>query len=313
MNDPLALAHRSWARALWALCYRMTGVAADADELVQETFVRALESKPSNAESLRPWLFSIATRLCIDRLRRRKVEGYKGPWLPSPVPDESLTFEAPASARYEVMESASFAFLLALEALSAEQRAALVLGDVFDLPAKEVAVHLETSEANVRQLQHRARAALERYDANRVVIDDASRERTRVALEGFFTALASGDAAGARAWLADDVQTITDGGGEFFASLVPLLGPDRSMLFLSRLIELRGLPVTSEIKSFNGAYALEATFDQRAPKEPPHAVNGVLVNAEGKIALLYAVVSSRKLWRAHEAASVDPSIDPRLQ
>lgn len=313
MNDPLALAHRSWARALWALCYRMTGVAADADELVQETFVRALESKPSNDASLRPWLFSIATRLCIDRLRRRKVEGYKGPWLPSPVPDESLTFEAPPSARYEVMESASFAFLLALEALSAEQRAALVLGDVFDLPAKEVAVHLETSEANVRQLQHRARVALERYAANRVVIDDASRERTRVALEGFFNALSTGDAVAARAWLADDVQTLSDGGGEFFASLVPIHGPDRSMLFLTRLLELRGLPLTVTQHAFNGAFALETTFAQRAPKEPPRAINGVLVNAEGKISVLYAVLASRKLLRAGEGAAVDPPIDPRLQ
>lgn len=297
MTDTLATAHRAWARSLWALCYRMTGVAADADELVQDTFVRALERKPreSDDEPLRPWLFSIATRLCIDRLRRRKTEGYKGPWLPAPVPDEALSFEASPSARYEMLESASMAFLLALEALSAEQRAAIVLGDVFDLPAKEVAVHLETSEANVRQLQHRGRAALARYDEHRVRLDDASRAQTKQMLETFLGALASGDVELARSCLSADVQILSDGAGVFTAAMVPIHGVDRTVLFFTRLLQLRGLPTSMEVRALNGGWAVDALFPPAQPRDPPRSVTGALLDDAGRIALLYSVVAPGKL------------------
>jgi|APLak6261679142_1056127.scaffolds.fasta_scaffold00128_21 RNA polymerase sigma-70 factor (ECF subfamily) len=292
MSHTLATAHRAWARELWALCYRMTGLAADADELVQDTFVRALEAKPSEAESLRPWLFSIATRLCIDRLRRRRTQGYRGPWLPSLVPDEELGFEAPASARYEVLESAGLAFLLALEALSPEQRAAIVLGDVFDLPAKEIATHLETSEANVRQLQLRGRRALSGYDAARVPRDAT---KHREALEGFFSALATGDVDGARRFLADDVQVLSDGGGDYHAAMVPIHGSERAVLFFTRLLELRGAPLEFAVRAVNGSWAVDATFRPGHAKDAPRGVTGVLLDAAGKIGLIYSVVAPAKL------------------
>ena len=216
MTDTVTAAHHAHARSLWALCYRMLGVAADADELVQETFVRALEAKPevSASQPLGPWLFRIASRLCIDRLRSRRAQGYVGPWLPSPVDDEALMFEAPASARYEVKESASLAFLLALEALSPEQRAVVLLRDVFDLSAKEVGAQLELSEANVRQLHRRARQALERFDAGRLRLDDAASLRSREVLERFFAAVTVGDLRAAQALLADDAVLLSDGGGD---------------------------------------------------------------------------------------------------
>lgn len=297
MTDLLATAHRAHARELWALCYRMLGVAADADELVQETFVRALEAKPEVSEErpLGPWLFSIATRLCVDRLRRRRAQGYVGPWLPSPVEDEALHFEAPASARYEVMESAGVAFLLALEALSPEQRAVVVLRDVFDLTSKEVAGLMELSDANVRQLHHRARVLLERYDAGRVRLDAASQARTREALERFFTALTTGDVDGAKALLSDDVVLLNDGGGEYLAARVPINGADRILLFLRRLVELRGMPAAAELRLVNGQPVIDAAFPPTKHGEPPRAVNGVLLNAEGRIAMIYAVVAPSKL------------------
>ena len=295
MSPALEAAHRSHARALFALCYRMTGVAADAEELVQETFVRALEAKPAEDEPLGGYLFRVATRLCIDRLRRRQTEGYRGPWLPSPVPDEELAFEAPATARYEVLESASFAFLLAMEVLSAEQRAALVLGDVFDLSAKEVAACLELEEANVRQLQHRARKALERYDRERMPPTEALRERAREAMEGFLTALATGDVEGAKKWLADDVQVLNDGGGVYVAAMVPLVGPSRATLFFSRLMQLRGAPTSAEVVRVNGSWALDASFEVKLQREPPRGVTQVQLDAAGKIAVIYSVVAPRKL------------------
>lgn len=299
MTDTLATAHRAHARELWALCYRMLGVAADADELVQETFVRALEAKPevSSERPLKPWLFSIATHLCVDRLRRRRAQGYVGPWLPSPVDDEELQFEGPASARYEVVESASVAFLLALEALSPEQRAVLVLRDVFDLTAKEVGELLHESDANVRQLHHRARIALERYDASRIRLDDAARTRAREAMEKFFMALSTGDVEAAQAMLADDVVLLSDGGGEYLAARQPMHGPARVMLFVSRLIELRGIPSGIIVRHVNGGAAIDATYEEGKPTEPPRAVTGVNLDASGRIALMFSVVAASKLKR----------------
>src|SRR5689334_21517379 len=116
---------------LFGLCYRMTGSAADAEDLVQDCFERALRSPPADTErSLRPWLARIAVNLSCDQLRRRKAAPYRGTWLPEPVPTESIAMaesERAPDARYDLMESATFAFLLALEALSPAQRAVLLL------------------------------------------------------------------------------------------------------------------------------------------------------------------------------------------
>ena len=164
-------------RLLWGLCYRMTGNAADADDLVQETFVRAIEKPPRRAnEPLRPWLVRVAMNLSRDLLRRRKRRGYVGPWLPSPVPTDE---ESPASyeplapsenspaARYDLMESVSFAFLLALEALTPSGRAVLLLRDVFDYSTSETAEALDITESYVKVLLLRARRKMREYDKSR--------------------------------------------------------------------------------------------------------------------------------------------------
>jgi RNA polymerase sigma factor (sigma-70 family) len=128
------------------LCYRMTGNAADADDLVQETFVRAWKSPPERTEEpWRPWLARVAMNLSRDLLRRRKRRHYDGTWLPSPIetgdeaaapPDEPVDEQGDPLARYDMLESVSFAFLLALEALTPAQRAVLLLRDVFDYSVK---------------------------------------------------------------------------------------------------------------------------------------------------------------------------------
>src|SRR6185436_13556133 len=162
-------------RLLWGLCYRMTGNAADADDLVQETFVRAIEKPPPRTdEPLRPWLVRVAMNLSRDLLRRRKREGYTGPWLPSPVPtddEESPASYEPATggedspvARYDLKESISFAFLLALEALTPSQRAVLLLRDVFDYSTSETAEALGITEANTKVVLLRARRNMKEYD-----------------------------------------------------------------------------------------------------------------------------------------------------
>src|SRR5689334_6283513 len=127
-------------RRLWALCYRMTGVAADADEVVQDTFLRVLSAPPADRErDLVPWLVRVAMNASRDVLRRRRRDGYVGPWLPSPVDEAELEAWPSPAAHYDQRESASYAFLRALEALSTSQRAIVVLRDVLDYSVKETA------------------------------------------------------------------------------------------------------------------------------------------------------------------------------
>jgi len=144
---------------------------ADADDLVQETFVHAMERPPARLEEpWRPWLVRVALNLGRDLLRRRKRRAYVGPWLPSPIdtgdeaspPSHEPTFAEGMSTegRYDMLESVSFAFLIALEALSPRQRAILLLRDVFDYSVQETAVVLDLSEANVKTSHHRARRTM---------------------------------------------------------------------------------------------------------------------------------------------------------
>jgi RNA polymerase sigma-70 factor (ECF subfamily) len=154
---PIETAFRSAERRLWRLCYHMTGVAADADELVQEAFVRAMESERELAgPDLERWLIRVATNLSVDCLRRRKRRAYPGSWLPSPLETgEQLT----PPTRYwrarriprerRAGRRVSYAFLVALEALSPRARAVLLLIDVLDYSAAEVATILDASEGNV--------------------------------------------------------------------------------------------------------------------------------------------------------------------
>jgi RNA polymerase sigma-70 factor (ECF subfamily) len=160
--------HRSF---LWGLSYRMTGSAADADDVVQETFVRAYQHAPPHLDDPRRWLMRVAVNAGRDVLRRRKRRGYVGPWLPTPIEtddDVPPSFEPTVEGetlegRYDLMESVSLAFLQALEALTPTQRAVLILRDVFDYSAAEVASALNMSEGNVRTVHHRARRAMRTY------------------------------------------------------------------------------------------------------------------------------------------------------
>ena len=171
VSSAIETVFRTSERRLWSLSYRMTGVAADADDVVQETFVRAVEApSPLRESDLERWLVRVATNLSIDCLRRRKRRRYDGPWLPSPLetPDALDIFDeaAPGAQSVERAEQVSYAFLVALEALSPRARAVLLLVDVLDYSVTEVAAILETTDNNVRVLLHRARRALERFDVD---------------------------------------------------------------------------------------------------------------------------------------------------
>ncbi len=298
--------HRS---AIWGVCYRMTGCAADADDLVQATFVRAIERPPSDrSRPWRPWLVKVAMNLSRDLLRRRRRRGYVGPWLPSPVEveragldGEALETGEAADRRYGLLESVTFAFLLALEVLTPQQRAVLLLRDVFGASGQEAAEALGISDDRVRATLVRARRAMAAYDGARCLPDEATRRRTREALERFMACLALGDVEGAGALLAEDVRALHDGGGEFLSALKPLHGRRRVLGLYVGLAEKLQRQATStrlEIRPLNGLPALHMEAEGMPPRQAGRVVVIGVVDEDGRLRGLHAVLSTRKLSAA---------------
>jgi RNA polymerase sigma-70 factor, ECF subfamily len=289
------VAYEGERRTLWAVAYRLTGCAADADDIVQETFARAM--RRGRAGSLeRSWLVRVATNLALDALRRRRRSGYPGPWLPSPLetPDDDPQ-TASASARYDLRESATAAFLLALEALTPRQRAVVVLRDVFEHDAAETGRALGMTQGAVRVAHLRARRALEGYDRRR----SASRSgagRSRAALEAFLTALAAGDADRVASLLAKGVAAVTDGGGEFAAARAPVAGREHvAALYLGLARKLAATTGHVEFRALSGEPAAILRFDSPPPGWAPHSVLQVDLDEDGWIRRIRAVLATRKL------------------
>lgn len=294
---------RSAERRLWRLCYHMTGVAADADELVQEAFVRALESGRGLAEpDLERWLIRVATNLSVDCLRRRRRRTYPGSWLPSPletggVPGD-VAAAAPESAdaarMVEQAEEVTYAFLVALEALSPRARAVLLLVDVLDYPPAEVAKMLDTNEGNVRVLHHRARRKLDGVDLE-VVASPAVRDRQRSALERFVLCMINQDAAAMEALLTDDVRSVTDGGGQYTALRKPLVGRLPVVRFYLETARRRAPISSMDLRSINGVPALVVVTRPLRPQMAPRLVLRCEVAADGRIRELHTILAPRKL------------------
>jgi RNA polymerase sigma-70 factor (ECF subfamily) len=288
----------SHRRALFGLCYRMTGSAADAEDLVQETFRRALERPPADpAAPWRPWLVKVATNLCIDALRRRRRDGYFGPWLPEPVETRELveSLEPSPEARYGALESATLAFLLALEALEPRPRAALVLRDVLGLSGPETAALLETTPGNVRVMLHRARRALEAHGP--VAPTEAVRRRTSEVLGRLLAALSAGDAAAAVTLLAEDVRVVHDGGGEVIAAVRPIVGRDEVLRFYANLARQAPPPVFAEPRELNGLPAFVVRLGARPGRYADRFVLGVGLDEAGRVRTLWSVLAPAKLAR----------------
>jgi RNA polymerase sigma-70 factor (ECF subfamily) len=204
----------------FAIAYRMLGSVSDAEDMVQEALLRlhnALRQDDAIA-SPQAYLATVVTRLCIDELRsaRNQREVYVGEWLPEPLVNSTDQI----GERFELSESLSMAFLVLLESLSPEQRAALLLRDVFDYDYAMIARIIGKSEAACRQLVVRARS---RVLEGRPRFDVAPGQRELLA-ERFFAAIDAGDLAGLEALLAEDVSLHGDGGGKVPALARPLFG-----------------------------------------------------------------------------------------
>jgi RNA polymerase sigma-70 factor (ECF subfamily) len=210
-------------RYLFAVAYRMTGSAGEAEDLVQDSWIRYLDAGSPAVASLRAYLTTIVSRLSLDYLKSARVrrETYVGEWLPEPV----LTSEAmPGPAEtLEQREEVSIAFLTLLEQLSPEQRVVYVLREGFGLPFEDIGIHAGRTAAACRQLYRRAQKALpERLPQTTAAIDTH-----RDLIERFLSALEQGNVESVTRLLSEDVVLIGDGGPNRLASRRPIIGRDR--------------------------------------------------------------------------------------
>lgn len=272
---------------LTGLAYRMLGSRADAEDVLQDAYLRfASAEHVGNAEA---FLVTTVTRLCLDRLKsaRAQREIYVGPWLPEPVLDaEALS----PHAATEFADDLSYALMLALERLSPTERAAFLLHDVFDAPFAEIAAALGKSEAACRQLASRARKAVREA---RPAMAASPETHTRL-LSAFTEAVASGDVSRLAALLRADAIALSDGGGVKAAALNPIRGADKVARFyigLTRKLAARGAAVRLEPRAINGALGLLVYIDGVLDQALSIAADGE------RIAAIYGVRNPEKLAR----------------
>ena len=258
--------------ALLGLAYRMLGSVAEAEDAVQDCYLRWRRVDPATLSSERAWLLTATTRLCIDRLRaaRARRETYIGPWLPEPI-----LAEPDACETAELASSLSTAMLLLLERLSPAERAAFLLRDAFESDYPEIAEALGRNEAACRQLVRRARARI--GEARPRFRPDP--EAHRRLLEAFGAAVASGEVEGLKALLAQQVELHSDGGGRVLAARNVIEGPDHVARFLIGVWRKQKVPVAVEMRGVNGA-------------------PGVIGRADGKIVVVLGLDVEDGLIRA---------------
>ncbi|MEQ7123365.1 RNA polymerase sigma-70 factor [Actinopolymorpha sp. B11F2] len=271
---------------VFGLAYRLLGSAADAEDMVQETFLRWLAADPGTVSVPEAWLTRVVTNLCLNRLTSARVqrERYVGPWLPEPVLTEGGALGPMDTV--EQRESVSFGVLLLLERLTPPERAVFVLRAAFGYSHQEIAAVLDIGEAHARQLYHRARGHV--GDHRRRFAADADEQRRLV--ERFFAAAVDGDIAGLERLLAEDVVSWADGGGQVTAARRPVSGRDRVVRYLlgvGRRPEAAGARV--EFREVNATASVVIRLDGS-----PAAVLVPEIR-DGRVAAVRIVVSPAKL------------------
>ncbi|HEY0172179.1 MAG TPA: RNA polymerase sigma factor SigJ [Pyrinomonadaceae bacterium] len=243
-------------RRLFAVAYRMTGTRADAEDIVQEAYLRWHRADTPDVRSPEAWLVSVVTRLSIDRLRKATVEreAYTGPWLPEP-----LFGAQPRSPeeRLELDSDLSMAFMVLLERLAPVERAAFLLHDVFDCDYAEIARILRRSEAACRQVVHRARERVRR-DKPRFRASDEERRRL---IGKFMEAAVAGDAATLLSLFAEDATLTSDGGGVVPAARKVVRGRGRIARLYLVLARRLGSRLTQSVHMINGEPGLVGYID----------------------------------------------------
>lgn len=278
---------------LLRLAYRMTGSRAEAEDILQDAWLRWQRTETGDVRNDKAFLSRTVARLAIDRTRSAAArrEAYVGPWLPEPLP----TAEIPASldggdpgAQLELAEDVSLALMMVLESLAPEERAAFLLREAFDLPYTELAATLNKSEDACRQMVSRARARLR----ERRPRFEASDEDHMRLLAAFSEAAQAGDAAAIAALLAPDVSIITDGGGKVSAALRVVTGAtDVAKLVAHVATRVETAPGSIRLSRVNGRPGFVV-----GDPESPEMVYSIDVEA-GRIATVYVMRNPEKLAR----------------
>ena len=290
MTDP-ASSFEPHRRRLLGLAYRMLGSIAEAEDAVQDAYLRWHAADRDHVSDPRAFLTTTTTRICLDTLKsaRARRETYVGPWLPEPVLDTAAL--AP-DAQTELAEDLSIALLLALDRLSALERAAFLLHDVFDCSFGEVARVLGRSEAACRQLAARARAHVREArppdgSTDHDVPEPASHQQL---LSAFVSAARSGDLQGLMGLLADDVKLTADGGGKVPSAFNVIEGADRTARFIAGAVS-KGMPEGSAIRlaAVNGLPGLIIYLPDGSVRSAAFEI------VNGRIRAIYAMNNPEKL------------------
>jgi RNA polymerase sigma-70 factor (ECF subfamily) len=278
--------HRS---LLFTVAYEMLGSASDAEDVVQETWLRWSGVDKSEVRDPRAYLVRIVTRQALNRLRTlaRRREEYVGEWLPEP-----LLTSPDVAADVELAESVSIAMLTVLETLGPAERAVFVLREVFEAPYEEIAEAVGKSPAAVRQIAHRAR----NHVASRRPRMPVSTTEQQEVVTRFLAAIRHGDVQGLLDVLAPDVVLVADGGGLVAAVRRPIEGAEEVASFVSRVAGLPDFEVRAI--SLNGSAAIQIDIGGRVDTAVSLAVEN------GRIARIYAVRNPNKLVRLETAATL---------
>jgi len=273
---------------LFAIAYRMLGSAADAEDAVQETFLRWHRALATGEriESPKAWLATVVTRLALDQLKSARAtrETYVGPWLPEPLVD--VAEPAPDPADQAVMsDSLATAFLVLLETLSPKERAVFLLHDVFGYGHAEIAGIVDESEAYCRQIARRARAHVA---ARRPRFPATAADQARL-VDRFAHAVVDGDLPGLIALLAEDVTAWSDGGGKVLAARKPVIGREKVAKFFLGLMKLAPPGTTFRRAPVNGQPGLVVYIDGQPFDVVSLDVDGGLIRG------IYTVVNPDKL------------------
>jgi RNA polymerase sigma-70 factor (ECF subfamily) len=283
-GDPF-VTHRS---LLFTVAYEMLGSAVDAEDVVQETWLRWAGVDQAEVRDPRAYLVRIVTRQALSRLRSvsRRREEYVGEWLPEP-----LLTSPDVAEDAELAVNVSIAMLTVLETLGPAERAVFVLREVFETPYHEIAEVVGKTPAAVRQIAHRARE----HVAARRPLMQVDRAQQQAAVEKFMAAISTGDVQGLVGVLAPDVVLISDGGGLVAAARKPITGAGRVAAFLAPAAKLPGFVAT--IAWLNGMPGARVDVGGEAT-----AVS--LVVEDGRITRIYAIRNPHKLGRLDKVAEL---------
>src|SRR5215469_8118777 len=284
--DQEVAAFETHRRALTGLAYRMLGSRAEAEDVVQDAYLRWHTAEHAAINAPRRYLGTVVTRLCLDRMKSAQArrETYVGQWLPEPVVDEAFVDDDPAGG---LAHDISVALMLVLERLSPLERASFLLHDVFGVDFAEVSRTLGRGEAACRQLAARAREHIETGRPRFA----ASREEGHRLAAAFHKAAASGDLQTLRQILAEDVVLYTDGGGKRAAALNPIYGADKVLRFLDGVARKGASFNTTQVRAaiVNGL----AGFVLREEDGPIDTM--AFEHRDGRIAAIYVTRNPDKL------------------